>query len=100
MCSKEKGNNPVIDGTASKKVRFEALVAEYYNDIFRYAYWLSKSRQVAEDITQETFLRAWRALDKLENPGAAKAWNRNTETHLYYRSSAALVAMKLPECLI
>jgi len=74
MCSKEKGNNPVIDGTASKKVRFEALVAEYYNDIFRYAYWLSKSRQVAEDITQETFLRAWRALDKLENPGAAKAW--------------------------
>lgn len=74
MSSKEKDNKPVIDVTASKKVRYEALVSEYYNDIFRYAYWLSKSRQVAEDITQETFLRAWRALDNLEKPGAAKAW--------------------------
>lgn len=74
MASKENNNKPVIDDTGTKKERYETLVAEYYNDIFRYAYWLSKSRQVAEDITQETFLRAWRALDSLQNPGAAKAW--------------------------
>lgn len=74
MSSKEKNGNAVIDGTGSKKERYETLVAEFYNDIFRYAYWLSKSRQVAEDLTQETFLRAWRALDSLEKPGAAKAW--------------------------
>ena len=74
MGSKENDNTPVIVGTGSRKERYEALVGEFYNDIFRYAYWLSKSRQVAEDLTQETFLRAWRALDSLENPGAAKAW--------------------------
>ena len=74
MASKDNDNKPVIDGTESKKVRYEKLVSAYYNDIFRYAYWLSKSKQVAEDITQETFLRAWRALDSLQNPGAAKAW--------------------------
>lgn len=74
MSPKENKNTPVIDGTGSKKQRYETLVGEYYNDIFRYAYWLSKSRQVAEDLTQETFLRAWRALDSLEKPGAAKAW--------------------------
>lgn len=60
--------------TGTKQQRYEVLVSEFYNDIFRYAYWLSKSRQVAEDLTQETFLRAWRALDSLQKPGAAKAW--------------------------
>ena len=74
MSSKGNSNEPVIGGTGSKKLRYETLVGEYYNDIFRYAYWLSKSRQVAEDLAQETFLRAWRALDNLEKPGAAKAW--------------------------
>jgi len=74
MTSKENDKPPVIDPDGSRKERYEALVGEYYNDIFRYAYWLSKSRQVAEDLAQETFLRAWRALDSLEKPGAAKAW--------------------------
>ncbi|MDC0598354.1 sigma-70 family RNA polymerase sigma factor [Gammaproteobacteria bacterium] len=74
MSSKEKDNNPVYDGTGSKKTRYEQLVNAYYNDIFRYAYWLGKSRPLAEDLTQETFLRAWRALDSLQSPGAAKAW--------------------------
>lgn len=88
MPAKEKGGSPVIDDTdgsvdkegddhksnKNKKARYEELVGEYYSDIFRYAFWLSKSRQVAEDLTQETFLRAWRALDSLENPAAAKAW--------------------------
>jgi RNA polymerase sigma-70 factor (ECF subfamily) len=54
--------------------RFEALVAAHSTELFRYAYWLSGDRQVAEDLTQETLLRAWKALHKLENPGAAKGW--------------------------
>ena len=74
MASKDNDNKPVIDGTESKKMRYEKLVTAFYNDIFHYVYWLSKSRQVAEDLTQETFLRAWRALDSLKNLGAAKAW--------------------------
>lgn len=74
MASKENDKGTVIKETGSRRERYESLVAEFYNDIFRYAFWLSKSRQLAEDLTQETFLRAWRALDSLENPGAAKAW--------------------------
>jgi RNA polymerase sigma-70 factor (ECF subfamily) len=74
MASKDNDNKPVIDGTESKKMRYEKLVTAFYNDIFHYVYWLSKSRQVAEDLTQETFLRAWRAPDSLKNLGAAKAW--------------------------
>ena len=74
MPPKEKEHTTVIKETGNRKTRYESLVNEFYNDIFRYAFWLSKSRPLAEDLTQETFLRAWRALDSLENPDAAKAW--------------------------
>lgn len=71
---KESDAKTVIAEAGTKQQRYEALVSEYYNDIFRYAYWLSKSRQLAEDLTQETFMRAWRAFDSLQSAGAAKAW--------------------------
>ena len=74
MPSKESQQPPVLDDTGSRQQRYEALVNEYYNDIYRYAFWLSKSQHTAEDLVQETFLRAWRALDSLQNTGAAKAW--------------------------
>ena len=74
MTAKEKNAVTVIEGAGTRRRRYEALVDTYYNDIFLYAYWLSKNRQQAEDLTQETFMRAWRAFDSLQSPNAAKAW--------------------------
>jgi len=53
---------------------FEQLVKAYANDLFRYAFWLSKDRDIAEDLVQETFSRAWKSIDKLKDENAAKAW--------------------------
>ena len=53
---------------------FEALVNAYSTDLYRYAYWLCKEVQLAEDLVQETFMRAWKALDKLDKPESARAW--------------------------
>jgi len=50
----------------TKQVRYEALVKALHGDLYRYAYWLTHEKQVAEDLVQETFLRAWRALDSLK----------------------------------
>lgn len=58
----------------SKQQRYEALVHALHGDIFRYAYWLVKDKTVAEDIVQETFLRAWKSLDSLKDEKAAKSW--------------------------
>lgn len=58
----------------SRKQRYEALVDSYYQDVYRYAYWLARNQAVAEDLVQETFLRAWRSFDSLQSDGAAKAW--------------------------
>lgn len=54
--------------------RFEALVSTYSGDLYRYAYWLCRNRELAEDLVQETFLRAWRSMESLRDARASKAW--------------------------
>ncbi len=51
-----------------------ALVEEYSEMLFRYAYRLSGSAADAEDLTQQTFLAAHRHLEQLREPGRAKSW--------------------------
>ncbi|WP_434356245.1 sigma-70 family RNA polymerase sigma factor [Parasalinivibrio latis] len=57
-----------------KQRRYEALVRAWHKDLYRYAYWLCKDQHIAEDLVQETCLRAWRSLDSLADDNAAKAW--------------------------
>ena len=54
--------------------KYQLLVNQYHGDLFRYAFWLTGDKHIAEDILQETFLRAWKAIDQLQEVKAAKAW--------------------------
>ncbi|WP_148275773.1 sigma-70 family RNA polymerase sigma factor [Rheinheimera nanhaiensis] len=58
----------------SKAKRYELLVKHYHADLYRYGYWLCKDADIAQDLVQETFLRAWKSLDSLLDASAAKAW--------------------------
>jgi RNA polymerase sigma-70 factor (ECF subfamily) len=58
----------------SKTRRYEQLVKHYHADVYRYGYWLCKDADIAQDLVQETFLRAWKCLDSLLDANAAKAW--------------------------
>ena len=71
---KKKSDDAVSLDMISKQRRYESLVRALNTDLFRYAYWLCGNKHIAEDITQETFLRAWKALDSLKDDKAAKAW--------------------------
>jgi RNA polymerase sigma-70 factor, ECF subfamily len=74
MAVKETNNMPAIVGGCSRRQNYEQLITVHYKDIFRHAYWLSKNRHVAEDLTQDAFLRAWRFFDQLQNLESAKTW--------------------------
>lgn len=84
-----KSTNP------GRQERYQALVNSYYQDVYRYAYWLTRNPTVAEDLVQETFLRAWRSFDSLQSSDAAKAWLftilRRENARMYERYRPELV---------
>lgn len=59
---------------ASRETRFQQLIGIYMKDLFRYAYWLTSDKSIAEDLVQETMLRAWKSMHRLRKPEAAKGW--------------------------
>lgn len=50
------------------------LIREYYSGVYRYLLYLTGSREAAEDLTQETFLRAWRHLATFQGRAALRTW--------------------------
>jgi RNA polymerase sigma-70 factor, ECF subfamily len=61
-------------GGNHKRARFQALCQSMRPDLLRFAFWLSRDRALAEDVVQETMLRAWKAQDSLLDEAAAKPW--------------------------
>jgi len=74
LFGKKVGDTSVSSNMITKQRRYESLVNALHSDLYRYAYWLCQHPQVAEDLVQETFLRAWKALDSLKDEKAAKSW--------------------------
>lgn len=59
---------------AARRLKFERLVAPLRDDLYRYVLWLSRNPALADDVVQETMLRAFRALDSLNDDAAVKTW--------------------------
>lgn len=58
----------------ARRQRFDRLVGVFHRDMYRYAAWLSRDTSVAEEVSQEALLRAWKSLDSLRDDDAAKQW--------------------------
>ncbi|WP_417881068.1 sigma-70 family RNA polymerase sigma factor [Vibrio sp.] len=70
----KKTDHSTVNKDMNKQKRYESLVRAYHRDLYRYAYWLCKDQHIAEDLVQETCLRAWKAIDSLKDEKAAKPW--------------------------
>jgi len=75
--------------------RFAALIEPLRTDLYRFALWLARDRHVAEEVVQETLLRAWRSLASLKEARAAKHWlltiARREHARLFERKRHATV---------
>ena len=53
---------------------FEIVMVRYQAPLFRYVRGLVGDHELASDLVQETFLRAYRAIDRLADPGLLRSW--------------------------
>lgn len=67
--------------------RFEELVLPHLDDLYRTALRLAGKAAEAEDLVQETCLRAFQCLDQLRHPGAAKVWVFSILRSIYLRQA-------------
>lgn len=61
------------DSLAQRR-RFDALCGRFRPDLYRFAFWLARDPAVAEDVVQDTLMRAWQSFDALHDEAAAKPW--------------------------
>jgi RNA polymerase sigma-70 factor (ECF subfamily) len=50
------------------------FVREYYPSVYRYLLYLAGQPELADDLTQETFVQAWRNLDALDDRVVLRPW--------------------------
>jgi RNA polymerase sigma-70 factor (ECF subfamily) len=62
------------DRGTDKQRRFDELCTTLRPDLTRFAFWLCRDRQLAEDVVQEALLRAWKSFDSLADDASAKQW--------------------------
>ena len=74
---------------------FARLCDELRPDLYRFAFWLARDRQVAEDVVQEALLRAWRSRESVAEMGSVKPWLltivRREHARLYERKRLVTV---------
>ena len=51
---------------SEKEMDFEQVYSKYYNIVYKYILSMCKKEAVAEDITQETFYKALKNIDKYD----------------------------------
>jgi RNA polymerase sigma-70 factor (ECF subfamily) len=82
---------------ADPQASVDQLFESMRPDLLRFAHWLARDRSLAEDIVQESLLRAWRSRDTLKDRGAARAWLltivRREHARLYERKRLELVSL-------
>ena len=71
--NKNSDSSVLIDMNRKQK-RYEALVNVFSADLYRYAYWICHDVDIAQDLVQETCLRAWKNIDSLLDDKSAKGW--------------------------
>jgi RNA polymerase sigma-70 factor (ECF subfamily) len=80
--AQDNGAGPTSGG--DNNARFNAAVMPHLNDSYRLARWLTGNVADAEDVVQDAFLRAFRAIGNLSD-GNARAWVLTIVRHAAYQ---------------
>lgn len=81
----------------NERSAFEAVVDSHYKAIYRQQYLLCGDTELARDLTQETFVEAWKSLAGFEGRSAISTWLYTIATRVWRRRGkvAAEVAARI-----
>jgi RNA polymerase sigma-70 factor (ECF subfamily) len=72
------------DTSTTALCSFDQVYHLYYKPVFGYIMQLTQNNwDLAEEITQETFLRAWQSWNTVNRPWQIKAWLYRTASHVF-----------------
>jgi RNA polymerase sigma-70 factor, ECF subfamily len=55
-------------------VAFEELVKKYLRSVYNFLYHFVRDREALDDLTQETFIKAWKHIEKFDRSRNFKVW--------------------------
>ncbi len=79
-------------GDEDRRAEFDKVALAHMDSVYRAALWMTRNQHEAEDLLQETYLRAFRSFHRFEQSTNCRAWLLKILTNLnidrYTRASA------------
>lgn len=63
---------------------FESIYSQYFRDVYSFVLSLSRNEKVAEEITQETFFKALKSIDKFNGNCKINVWLCQIAKNTYF----------------
>jgi len=65
-------------------IDFEEVYQKYFDTIYRYSYSLCRNEKIAEEVTQDTFLKAIKQIDKYDSAYRFETWLCQIAKNTYF----------------
>ncbi|WP_155368349.1 RNA polymerase subunit sigma-70 [Catellatospora vulcania] len=84
------------DAPGERAVRLQNAFGEHRRDLHLHCYHLVGNVPDADDLVQETFLRAWRARDRFEGRASVRTWLYRIATNVFLDTRKAAASRTMP----
>ena len=100
MSTTARENARVARQAAKWQAEFQSLARRFYAGVYNYLCYVSRDAGLAEDLTQETFMRIWQNPPELRDKGALRAWVYRVARNefLQHRRRAGLSIVAFDDC--